>query len=70
MRLTAFSGSACAALLALDDGDAVAGTLKDGAWVDRDGAARPNLDMVVAQVLTAYHVQRRHQATQTDEQTP
>ncbi|MCZ8165768.1 single-stranded DNA-binding protein [Silanimonas sp.] len=66
VRLTAFSDTACAALLALDDGDAVAvaGTLKAGAWQDRDGAARPNLDMVVAQVLTAYHLQRRRQAMQ------
>lgn len=66
VRLTTFSDSACAALLAVDDGDAVAvaSTLKAGAWVNRDGAARPNLDMVVAQVLTAYHLQRRRQAMQ------
>lgn len=64
VRLTAFSETAAAALLALDDGDAAAvvGNLKPGAWVDRDGAAKPNLDMVVAQVLTAYHLKRRRDA--------
>lgn len=79
IRLTAFSESAGAALLALDDGDAaaVAGTLKPGAWVDRDGAAKPNLDVVVVQVLTAYHLKRRRDAVQdagepkgTDPPTP
>ena len=47
VRLTAFSESVCSALLALGDGDAaaVSGTLKPGAWVDRDGAAKPNLDL-------------------------
>jgi single-stranded DNA-binding protein len=66
VRLTAFSDTVGAALLALDDGDAaaVAGTLKPGAWVDRDGAAKPNLDVVVAQVLTVYHLKRRRDAVQ------
>lgn len=66
VRLTAFSDTAGAALLALDDGDAaaVAGSLKPGAWVDRDGAAKPNIDMVVAQVLTVYHLKRRRDAVQ------
>ena len=66
VRLTAFSDTAGAALLALDDGDAtaVAGTLKPGAWVDRDGAVTPNLDLVVAQVLTVYHLKRRRDSMQ------
>jgi hypothetical protein len=66
VRLTAFSESVCTALLALDDGDAaaVAGTLKPGAWVDRDGAAKPNLDLVVGQVLSVHHLRRRRQAMQ------
>ena len=69
VRLTAFSESVCAALLALGDGDAlaVAGTLKPGAWVDRDGNAKPNLDLVAAQVLTAYHLKRRREAVQPGE---
>jgi len=66
VRVTAFSESACAALLALGDGDALAmaGTLKPGAWVDRDGNAKPKLDLVAAQVLTAYHRKRRREAVQ------
>jgi len=66
VRVTASSASACAELVALGDGDAVvvAGSLKPGAWVDRDGAAKPNLDMVVAQVLTVYHLKRRRDAVQ------
>ena len=69
VRVTAFSESACAALLALGDGDAlaVAGTLKPGAWMDRDGNAKPNLDLVAAQVLTAYHLKRRREAVQPGE---
>lgn len=69
IRVTAFSGSACSALLALGDGDALAvgGTLKPGARVDRDGNAKPNLDLVAAQVLTAYHLKRRREAVQPGE---
>lgn len=66
VRVTAFSDSAGAALLALDDGDAVAlaGTATPGAWLDRDGNPKPNLDLVAAQVLTAYHLKRRRDAMQ------
>jgi single-stranded DNA-binding protein len=66
VRVAAFTDSACAALLALGDGDAlaVAGTLKPGAWLDRDGKAKPNLDLVAAQVLTVYHLKRRREAVQ------
>lgn len=66
VRLTAFSESACAALLALDDGDAaaVAGTLKPGAWVDKDGTPRSSLDVIVGQVLSVYHLKRRRDAVQ------
>ena len=55
-NVVAFSETAGAALLALDAGDslALAGTLKPGAWIDREGNARPSLDMVAAQVLTVY----------------
>ena len=72
VRVTAFSDSACTALLALGDGDAlaVAGTLKPGAWVDREGNAKLNLDMVAAQVLTAYHLKRRRDAVQPGEGGP
>lgn len=63
-------GSACAALLALGDGDAVslAGGLTPKVWTDKTGNARPTLDIVAHQVLTAYHVQRRRKATNEPEQ--
>ena len=69
VRVTAFSESAGAALMALGDGDAVAvaGTLRLGAWTDRDGQPRPNADLVAAQVLTVYHLKRRRDAMQPSE---
>jgi single-stranded DNA-binding protein len=71
-RLTAFSETACAALLALGDGDAVAvaGTLKVGVWTPEGGEPRPNLDMVAAQVLTVYALQRRREAAQAGSEGP
>lgn len=65
VNVIAFSESACAALLALDSGDALAlaGTLKPGAWTDREGNARPSLDMVAAQVLTVYGLKKKRDAT-------
>lgn len=64
VNVVAFSESAQAGLLALDDGDAVAmaGTLTPKAWIDREQQPRPALDMVVAQVLTAYHLKRKRSA--------
>ncbi len=60
VNVVAFSESAGAALLALEAGDslALAGTLKPSAWIDRDGNARPSLDLVAAQVLTLYGLKR------------
>ena len=60
----AFDDHACAALLALGDGDAVslAGALTPRAWVDRAGHPKPALDMVVHAVLTPYHVTRKRRA--------
>jgi len=71
-RLTAFSDTACTALLALGDGDAlaVAGTLKVGVWTPQGGEPRPNLDMVAVQVLTVYHLERRRRAMQGDDEGP
>jgi len=62
----AFDYAAMAALLALDVGDAlcVAGSITPKVWTDRDGNIRPALDMVVTQVLTAYHVDRKRRAAQ------
>jgi single-stranded DNA-binding protein len=64
VNVIAFSDSAKAALLALDDGEAVAlaGSLTPKIWTDRDGNAKPALDMVAANVLTAYHVARKRKA--------
>lgn len=61
VNVAAFSESACAALLALQAGDSVAlaGTLKPGAWIDREGSARPSVDLVAAQVLTVYGLAKK-----------
>ena len=70
VNVIAFSESACAALLALDAGDAVAlaGTLKPGAWTDREGTARASLDIVAAQVLTVYGLKKKRDATRAGDQ--
>lgn len=66
VNVIAFSDGAKAALLALDDGDSVAlaGTLTPKVWTDRNGDAKPVLDMVAHAVLTAYHVKRKRAAMQ------
>ena len=66
VNVIAFSESACAALLALESGDAVslAGSLTPKAWTDREGIVRPALDLVASQVLTAYHVARKRKAVE------
>lgn len=63
-NVIAFGETACAALLALDAGDslALAGTLKPGAWTDREGNARPSVDVVASQVLTVYGVRKKREA--------
>ena len=65
VNVVAFGDTACAALLALEAGDSVAlaGTLKAGAWIDREGAARPNLDLVADRVLTVYALKKKREAT-------
>lgn len=64
VNVVAFSDSAKAALLALDDGDSVslAGTLKIGTYEARDGSVKPSVSMVAQKVLTAYHVARKRKA--------
>lgn len=64
VNVVAFSDTACRALLALEAGDslALAGTLKPGAWIDRDGNAKPSLDLVAAQVLTTYGLKKKREA--------
>jgi single-stranded DNA-binding protein len=67
VNVIAFDDKANAALLALDDGDSVAlaGTLTPNVWTDKNGEARPALDMVAHGVLTAYHVQRKRKGVQS-----
>jgi single-stranded DNA-binding protein len=64
VNVVAFSDSAKAALLALEDGDSVslAGTLKIGTYEARDGSVKPSVSMVAVKVLTAYHVARKRKA--------
>jgi single-stranded DNA-binding protein len=64
VNVVAFSDSARTALLALAEGDsvAIAGELKVGTYTDKDGAARPSLDLTAHAVLTEYHVQRKRKA--------
>ena len=64
VNVIAFDAAPCTALLALGDGDSVAlsGSLTPKVWTDKEGNARPGLDLVAHQVLTAYHVTRRRNA--------
>lgn len=64
VNVIAFAAEACAALLALDEGDtlALSGALTPKVWTDKQGNTRPALDMVASQVLTVYHVDRKRSA--------
>lgn len=72
VNVITFGEAACAALLALDAGDslALAGTLKPGLWTDREGNARPSVDTVAAQVLTAYGLKKKREASGKTEARP
>lgn len=62
--VVAFEPEAVAALLALGEGDAVsvAGPLKVGTWTDKEGNARPSLDLVADRVLSVYAIRKQRQA--------
>ncbi len=64
VNVIAFAAEACAALLALDEGDSLAlsGALTPKVWTDKQGNTRPALDLVASQVLTVYHVDRKRAA--------
>jgi single-stranded DNA-binding protein len=64
VNVVAFSDSAKAALLALDDGDSLslAGTLKIATYETRDGSVKPKVSTVAHSVLTAYQVTRKRKA--------
>ena len=66
INVICFDAVACAALLALSDGDSIslAGTLTPKVWTDKQGTARPSLDMVAHAVLTAYHVTKKRRTVQ------
>jgi single-stranded DNA-binding protein len=68
VNVIAFASGAVTALLALSDGDsvAIAGELSPKVWTDKEGAARPSLDLVAHQVLSEYHVTRKRQAMSED----
>jgi single-stranded DNA-binding protein len=69
--VTAFSDTVQATLMALGDGDgvAVAGSLTVKTWVNRDGVTVPDIGIIAAQVLTAYHLKRKRQAVQGEGDT-
>lgn len=60
----AFSETARAALLAMEDGDSVAvsGETALNTWTGNDGTPRHGLDVLVHGVLTAYHLGRKRKA--------
>ncbi len=72
ITLLAFADNAQAALLALGDGDAVAvsGSIKPTSWTDKDGNTRVGLDVIAANVLTAYHVDKRRRAVTLRQPSP
>ena len=72
ISVIAFDDAPCAALLALGDGDSVAlsGSLSQKMWTDKEGNTRPSLDLVVHQVLTAYHVTRKRTAMHQNAPAP
>ena len=65
VNVIAFAPEACAALMALEDGDSVslAGSLTPKVWSDKQGNTRPALDMVVMNVMTAYQAAHKHRLT-------
>ena len=69
INVIAFNDTACTALLALNDGDSVSmsGELTPKVWTDKEGEARPALDMTAHAVLSAYHVSRKRKAIQGSE---
>lgn len=67
VNVIAFDAASCAALLALGDGESLslAGSLTPKVWTDKQGNARPSLDMVATRVLTAHHASPQQTAPET-----
>ena len=61
VNVIAFANEAAAALMALDDGDAIAltGALTPKVWTDKQGNTRPALDLVASNVLTAFQANQK-----------
>jgi single-stranded DNA-binding protein len=61
VNVIAFATEAASALMALDDGDAIAltGGLTPKVWTDKQGNTRPALDMVASNVLTVFHANQK-----------
>jgi single-stranded DNA-binding protein len=64
VNVIAFAPEACAALMALQDGDPVAltGSLTPKVWSDKQGNTKPALDMVAANVMTPYQLGKKQAA--------
>jgi hypothetical protein len=56
VNVIVFDADTCNALMAVQDGDALAlsGSLTPKVWSDKQGNTRPALDMVASKLLTAY----------------
>jgi single-stranded DNA-binding protein len=65
VNVIAFAPESCAALMALEDGDSVAlaGSLTPKVWSDKQGNTKPALDMVATNVMTAYQIGQKQDAT-------
>lgn len=68
-NVIAFDDEVVTALLAMGDGDsiALAGALTPKVWVDKQGVARPVLDIVAHKLLTPYHVSRKRRTVAKDD---
>lgn len=64
VSVAAFDPEAVAALLALNAGDSVsvAGSLKVGVWMDGQGNAKPQADIVADRVLSVYAIRKQRAA--------
>lgn len=69
VNVIAFDSSVCTGLLALGEGDScsLSGAMTPKVWTDRDGHARPALDLVAHGLLTSYHVTRKRRAMQAEQ---
>lgn len=67
VNVIAFAPESCAALMALEDGDSVAlaGSLTPKVWSDKQSNTRPALDMVATNVMTAYQIDQKRDASGT-----